>query len=135
MGGMPGPRSLPGGWIVMSRWVGISREVDMSKGGVGTHPLCLVLTSCSEHRNGLYASYWNAFLFSFIITAPRIYLNGEELKNDTLIDNDADTCVSVPGYNGCSVDKVTIQDIFHPPTKLREGNVCTGVCLSFCWGG
>ena len=25
-----------------------------------------------------------------------MYLNGEELNNDTLIDNDADTCVSIP---------------------------------------
>ena len=52
-----------------------------------------------------------------------MYLNGQELNNDTLIDNDADTCVSVPGYNGCNMDKVTIQDI--------QGNVCTGVCVSF----
>ena len=24
---------------------------------------------------------------------------------------------------------------YHPQTKLREGNVFTGVCLSFCWEG
>ena len=24
---------------------------------------------------------------------------------------------------------------YRPPTKLREGNVFTGVCLSFCLGG
>ena len=37
-----------------------------------------------------------------------MYLNGQELNNETLIDNDADTCISVPGYNGCDMDKVKV---------------------------
>ena len=31
--------------------------------------------------------------------------------------------------------KKKIQNIYRPLTKLLEGNVFTGVCLSFCSGG
>ena len=35
-----------------------------------------------------------------------MYINGEEEESETLIDDDADTCVNLTGSDGCNVDKV-----------------------------
>ena len=35
-----------------------------------------------------------------------MFLNGEEVMTTDLIDNDTDTCVQLPGYEGCRTDKV-----------------------------
>ena len=35
-----------------------------------------------------------------------MYLNGEEVTTSGLIDNDPDSCVQLPGSDGCRTDKV-----------------------------
>ena len=35
-----------------------------------------------------------------------MYINGEEEESETLIDDDADTCVNLTGSNGCTMDRV-----------------------------
>ena len=58
-----------------------------------------------EKLNALYSSRLS---FTVISTAPLIYINGQEVNTTDLIDNDADTCVGLPGSDGCSMDKVKI---------------------------
>ena len=35
-----------------------------------------------------------------------MYINGVEDESETLIDDDADTCVNLTGRDGCKMDKV-----------------------------
>ena len=64
LGDMPGPRSLPGDQGGYTRQVGIL-GVDIP-GILTAPPPPPVPTSSDGHQSGQYASYWNAFLFSFI---------------------------------------------------------------------
>ena len=61
---MPGPRSLPGGWVYQG--VGIMEGVGIPGDGYtggGLHQVHPpVLTSTGGHRSRWYASYWKAYL-------------------------------------------------------------------------
>ena len=35
-------------------------------------------------------------------------INGDEVVTNDLIDNDADTCVQLPGSDGCLMDQVVL---------------------------
>ena len=35
-----------------------------------------------------------------------MYINGVEEESETLIDNDADTCVNMTGNDGCKMDRI-----------------------------
>ena len=37
-----------------------------------------------------------------------MYINGVEEESETLIDDDADTCVNMTGTNGCGMDQVFV---------------------------
>ena len=41
------------------------------------------------------------------LSAPRMYINQVEVNSTELIDNNNDTCVQLPGSDGCNMDKVT----------------------------
>ena len=45
-------------------------------------------------------------IFSLLNTAPKMFINGIEEESETLIDDDADTCVNLAGSDGCGKDKV-----------------------------
>ena len=42
----------------------------------------------------------------YFVSAPRMYINGEEVTSDNLIDNDFTTCQLLPQGDGCRMDKV-----------------------------
>ena len=41
-------------------------------------------------------------------SAARMYINGVEVESETLIDNEADSCLSLTGSDGCIMDRVKI---------------------------
>ena len=45
-------------------------------------------------------------MFSLFNIAPRMHINGVEEESETLIDDDADTCVNLTGSDGCKMDRV-----------------------------
>ena len=47
--------------------------------------------------------------FLYLSLAPKIFVNGGEVKMDDLLDNDINTCVNLPGYYGCDFNKVKYQ--------------------------
>ena len=49
-------------------------------------------------------------IFSLLNTAPKMFINGMEEESETLIDDDADTCVNLTGSDGCKMDRV--QNLF-----------------------
>ena len=40
------------------------------------------------------------------ISAPEMYVNGEEVMSMVLIDDDLDTCIALNGSYGCGMGKV-----------------------------
>ena len=47
-----------------------------------------------------------------VLSAPRIFINDKEENSTTLIDNDDTTCVQLPGYDGCKMDRVIAIEVF-----------------------
>ena len=45
-------------------------------------------------------------IFSLLNTAPNMFISGIEEESETLIDDDADTCVNLTGSDGCKMDRV-----------------------------